>query len=75
MKHALVNGQLSPATPDAPAMGPCPGCGGPVKLRNRQGTCFWRHVQLPRGGCHHSSPEPAVMAEADRLAQDLDAVD
>jgi hypothetical protein len=51
MKHALVNGQLMPATPDAPAMATCPGCGGQVKLLNRQGTYFWRHVEFPREGC------------------------
>jgi hypothetical protein len=51
MKHALVNGQLTPATSDTRAMATCPACGGQVKLRNRQGTDFWRHVELPRGGC------------------------
>jgi len=63
MKHALVNGQLTPATPDAPAMATCPNCGGPVKLRNRQGTFFWRHVQLPRGGCNPPNPEQAVTGD------------
>jgi len=75
VKHALVNGQLILATPDAPAMATCPNCGGPVKLRNRQGTCFWRHVQLPRGGCHPSSLGPAVTAEAEHLAQGLGGSD
>jgi hypothetical protein len=51
MKHALVNGQLTPATPDAPVLATCPNCGDQVKLRNRQGTYFWRHVELPREGC------------------------
>jgi len=74
MKHALVNGQLTPATPQAPAMATCPNCGGPVKLRNRQGTCFWRHVELPRGGCNPTDPEPAVMAEADCPSQDRSPV-
>lgn len=60
MKHALVDGQLTPAT--------CPGCGSQVKLRQRQGTYFWRHVELPRGGCQPVNPESAVMAEAERLA-------
>jgi hypothetical protein len=51
MKRALVNSQLIPATPDAPVVATCPNCGGQVKLRNRQGTYFWRHVELPRDGC------------------------
>lgn len=66
MKHALVNGQLTRATPDAPATASCPHCGGLVKLRNRQGTLFWRHVQLPRGGCRPPDPEPAVAGDNDR---------
>jgi len=57
MKLALVNGQLTPATAYAPAMATCPGCGGQVKLRNRQGTYFWRHVELPLSGCHPSTTE------------------
>ena len=60
MKHALVDDQLTPATPDAPVMATCPGCGGQVKLRQRQGTYFWRHVELPREGCRPTDPEPAV---------------
>lgn len=75
LKHALVNGQLTPATSDAPAMATCRGCGGQVKLRNRQGTYTWRHVELPRGGCRPADPEPAVMAEAERLDQGLNAED
>ena len=67
MKHALVNDQLTPATPDAPAMATCLNCGGLVKLRNRQGTYFWRHVELPCGGCNPSPPEPAVMVEPEQL--------
>ena len=51
MKQALVNGKLVAAAPDAPATATCPHCAGIVKLRNRQDTCFWRHVHLPRGGC------------------------
>jgi hypothetical protein len=57
MKHALVKGQLVPATSDAPQTAICPHCGSPVKLRNRQGTHFWRHVQLPLSGCPPPSPE------------------
>ena len=63
VKHALVNGQLTPATPNAPAMTTCPNCGGLVKLRNRQGTYFWRHVQLPRDGCHPPNPESVVTGD------------
>ena len=63
MKHALVNGQLTPATPDAPAMATCPNCGGPVKLRKRRGTYFWRHVELPRGGCRPLNPESVVAGD------------
>jgi hypothetical protein len=66
MKHALVNGQLTPATLDAPVMATCPGCGAQVKLRNRQGTYFWRHVELPRNGCHLPNPESVVVAGDDR---------
>jgi hypothetical protein len=51
MKHALVNGQLIQATPNAPSTAICPHCGGVVTLRVRQGTWFWRHEQRPRGGC------------------------
>ncbi len=75
MKHALVNDQLTPATPDAPTMATCPGCGGQVKLRNRQGTCFWRHLELPREGCQPVNPESAVRAEADRLTQGKSPLD
>lgn len=75
MKQALVNGQLTLATPDAPMVATCPGCGVQVKLRNRQGTYFWRHVELPRGGCNPLTSELAVMAEAERLTQDLNAED
>lgn len=57
MKHALVNGQLVPATSNAPQTATCPHCGSPVKLRNRQGTHFWRHVQLPLSGCPLPSSE------------------
>jgi len=57
MKHALVNGQLTLATPDAPATATCPNCSGLVKLRHRQGTYFWRHVELPREGCHATKLE------------------
>jgi len=63
MKHALVNGQLTPATPDAPAMATCPNCGGLVKLRKRRETYFWRHVELPRDGCRPPSPEPVVTGD------------
>jgi hypothetical protein len=63
MKHALVNGQLTPATSDAPAMATCPNCGGHVKLRNRRGTCFWRHVELPRDGCQPPNPESVVTGD------------
>jgi hypothetical protein len=56
MKRALVNGELVPATVEAPARATCPDCGGVVELRSRQGTYFWRHVQLIRGDC---SPEKA----------------
>jgi hypothetical protein len=45
MQHALVDGQLITAAPDAPATAACPHCGGTVALRARQGTYFWRHVQ------------------------------
>jgi len=65
VKHALVNDQLTPATPDAPAMATCPNCGGHVKLRNRQGTYFWRHVQLPRGGCRPQNRESVVRGDDD----------
>ena len=60
VKHALVNGQLTSAIPDAPATATCPGCGDQVKLRQRQGTYFWRHVELPFGGCHPANPESVV---------------
>ena len=63
MKHALVNGKLTPATPDAPAMATCPNCGGQVKLRRRRGTCFWRHVELPREGCRPPNPESVVTGD------------
>lgn len=65
MKHALVDGQLIPATPHAPAMAVCPNCGGLVALRNRQGTHFWRHVQLPRDGCRPPNPESVVTGDDD----------
>jgi hypothetical protein len=65
VKQALVNGQLTPATSDAPAMATCPGCGGQVKLRNRQGTYFWRHVELPREGCRPANPEPVMGGTAE----------
>lgn len=68
MRHALVNGQLTLANPAAPATAACPSCGGPVELRNRQGTYFWRHVQLPRGGCRPqpaSAPAPVLSAVED----------
>ena len=55
MKQALVDGKFIIAAPDAPATAVCPHCAGIVKLRNRQDTCFWRHVELPRGGCPPSS--------------------
>jgi len=57
MKQALVDGQLTPATPDARPTATCPHCGGVVKLRSRQGTYFWRHVELPRAGCHPPKSE------------------
>ena len=63
MKHALVNGQLTPATPDGPAMASCPKCGGQVKLRKRRGTYFWRHVELPLSGCHPPNPESVVTGD------------
>ncbi len=63
MKHALVNGQLTPATSDAPAMATCPNCGGHVKLRKRRGTYFWRHVELPRDGCRPPNPESVVTGD------------
>ena len=43
MRQALVNDQLTPASPDAPATAVCPGCGHPVDLRRREATWFWRH--------------------------------
>ena len=60
MKQALVNGKLVAAAPDAPATATCPHCAGIVKLRNRQDTCFWRHVHLPRGGCPPSARNDEV---------------
>ena len=63
VKHALVNGQLTPATPDAPTMATCPGCGGQVRLRNRLWTYFWRHVELPREGCYPASPGSVVRGD------------
>ncbi len=58
MQHALVNNQLTPAAPGAPATAACPHCGGLVALRARKGTHFWRHVELPREGCPPPNPGP-----------------
>jgi hypothetical protein len=63
MKHALVDGQLTPATSDAPVMATCPACGGQVKLRSRQGTFFWRHVELPLSGCQPVNTGSAVAGD------------
>lgn len=62
MKRALVNDRLTPATPDAPALAACPRCRSVVKLRRRQGTFFWQHVRLPRGGCRVRRPADKMPA-------------
>ena len=70
MRQALVNDRLTSAARDAPLMAMCPDCGGSVKLRNRQGTYFWRHVELPRWGCPPSNPKPIVKGEGNATAND-----
>ena len=60
MKDALINGQPTPAVPDAPRMATCPNCGGVVKLRSRQGTYFWRHELRPRGGCKPQQAQEVI---------------
>ncbi|UCC63565.1 MAG: hypothetical protein JSV36_00460 [Anaerolineae bacterium] len=45
MRLALVNERLTSAARDAPLTAMCSDCGGIVKLRNRQGTYFWQHVE------------------------------
>jgi len=70
MKQALVNERLTPAARDAPLRAMCPDCGGIVKLRSRQGTYFWRHVELPLEGCPPSSPRRTTKGEGDATAND-----
>jgi hypothetical protein len=43
MKEATINGQLTPANPNAPQTGTCPHCGHPVTLRHRGKNWHWRH--------------------------------
>jgi hypothetical protein len=43
----------------------CPDCGGLVMLRSWQGTYLWRHVELPRDGCHPSNHESVATGEGD----------
>jgi hypothetical protein len=48
MRKAMVDGQLVPASPEAPTVATCPACGGEVKKRKRRRTgrevtWFWRH--------------------------------
>jgi hypothetical protein len=68
MKNALVNNQLTPASSDAPPSAVCPYCGNIVELRNRSGTFFWRHRQLPIGGCPSNQPlQSSVTQENDAI--------
>ena len=68
MKQALVNDRLTSAARDAPLTATCPDCGGIVKLRSRQGTYFWRHVELPLEGCPPSSHRRTTKGEGDATA-------
>lgn len=43
MKEAIVNGQPTPANPNAPKTATCPHCGHPVTLRHRGKNWHWRH--------------------------------
>ena len=65
MKQALVNDQLTLANADAPATATCSNCGRAVKLRIRQGTYFWRHMQLPPGGCSLQGATNLTLVPAD----------
>jgi hypothetical protein len=56
MKKALVDGKLVEASPEAPEMATCPGCGGEVRKRKRRRsdgdvTWFWRHKTGVGDGC------------------------
>ncbi len=67
MQVALIDNQLTIAEANAPKTATCPGCGGIVTLRSRQGKYFWRHQRVPPGGCsakrdqHPSSDESKAL--------------
>lgn len=63
MKYALnANGELVPATADAPAEGTCPACGEVVTLRTHKRmngqtpSYYWRHRKAPPYCPHKSRP-------------------
>jgi len=51
MQIALVDDELIFAAPNTLKTATCPSCESVVELRCREGTYFWRHRRVPRGGC------------------------
>ena len=75
MKHALDNGKLIEAGPDAPKRAVCPHCGAEVTLHRRRKyrgeVWYWRHVRGAPRRCPGRSRVPVtIVVEANDVVDD-----